>query len=183
MWQRDCFLATPPIRFSWLQTLPSPTWPRQWLAQGCPNGAAVLQALGNAQGNGGKRDRLSAQRANRSPGKTVGPLGRGGPHGLPFPRTLPWAWRFTGPSARRLPQLSPTVLECKRKHKRRWLVGSERGERRSERRLGNSRDTQPPSPPAPLPLCGRGELFVRADGERFELPVDFRPQRFSRPPP
>jgi hypothetical protein len=50
--------------------------PHQGFA-GCPNGAAVLPALGNAQGIVISRfPFVSAQRANRSLGRTIGPLGR-----------------------------------------------------------------------------------------------------------
>ncbi len=41
-----------------------------------PNGAAVRPGQGNALVDVGTHRLLSAQRANRSPGRTVGPLGR-----------------------------------------------------------------------------------------------------------
>ena len=44
----------------------------------CPNGAAVRPGQGNALVDEGQRCAMSTQRANRSPGRTVGPLGRCG---------------------------------------------------------------------------------------------------------
>ena len=41
----------------------------------CPNGAAILPALGNAQGSGGAAIVVSAQRANRSLGANRWPVG------------------------------------------------------------------------------------------------------------
>jgi len=69
---------------------------------GCPKGAAIRPAQGNALGNvSGIRLDRTAQRANRSSGERLARWADGQVGFSLFPRALPWAGRTSGPLAQR----------------------------------------------------------------------------------